>query len=118
MSRLPLVVDVQHRPHRTPVHPVGRASTRRWTQRVHPRADGDGARSARHPTRPRPLRPEAGGMTAHAFTAPPPAPAAVPVLHVRGLTMSYGHTTAPAGVVHVLLARPTVHITCVPCSIV
>ncbi len=49
-------------------------------------------------------------MTAHAFTAPPPAPAAVPVLHVRGLTKTYGMTTALAGVDLDLLAGQSVAI--------
>lgn len=47
-------------------------------------------------------------MTAHAFTSPPPVHAAVPALHARGLTKTYGMTTALAGVDLDLLAGQSV----------
>ena len=47
-------------------------------------------------------------MTAHATVPPPPTPAAVPVLSTRGLTKTYGMTTALAGVDLDLLAGESV----------
>src|SRR5690606_27152821 len=65
---------------------------------LHPGGDGDGAGSVPRPTRRGWSQPDAGAMTAHTSAPPPPTTAAAPVLSTRGLTKTYGMTTALAGV--------------------